>query len=213
MDICCDCINDLPWLGSCCGHCGMPLAEPDSAICGGCGAAAARGGSIDRCISALSYEFPVDRLVTGLKYRHRLECARVLGELLAIRLLEETGEPGFCLPDFIVPVPLHTRRLLKRGFNQAAEIARWVAQTLHIPRDFRLVRRVRNTPGQTGLSRSARLQNMHGAFSLAAPVAGARVALLDDVITTTATVAALADLLKRGGAREVQVWAAARTVR
>jgi ComF family protein len=117
------------------------------------------------------------------------------------------------LPDFIVPVPLHTRRLLKRGFNQAAEIARWVSQTMNIPRNFRLVRRVRNTPGQAGLSRRARLQNMHGAFSLAAPVAGARVALLDDVITTTATVAALANLLKQGGAREVQVWAPARTIR
>ena len=191
----------------------MPLAEPDSAICGGCSATPGSAGSIDRCVAALSYEFPVDRLVTGLKYRHRLECARVLGELLSIRLLEETSEPGFRLPDLIVPVPLHTTRLLARGFNQAAAIGRWVAQTLCIPIDFRHVRRVRNTPGQTGLSRLARLQNMHGAFSLAAPAAGARVALLDDVITTTATVAALADLMKDGGAAEVQVWAPARTIK
>ncbi len=190
----------------------MPLGCTDAGVCAGCASANSGSHAIDLCIAALSYEFPVDRLITGLKYRRQLPCARVLGELLTIRLLEETTRPGYRLPDVIVPVPLHPRRLLQRGFNQSAEVARWVAAELRLPLDFRLIRRTRDTPGQAGLSRAARLQNMHKAFSLAAPVAGTRIALLDDVITTSATVTALAQLCKRGGAREVQVWAAARTI-
>lgn len=193
-------------------HCAMPLGCGDSPICAGCESATGSLRVIDLCIAALGYEFPVDRLVTGLKYRRQLECARVLGELLAIRLLEETTRPGYSLPDVIVPVPLHPRRLLQRGFNQSAELARWAAAELGVPRDFRMIRRTRDTPGQAGLSRAARLQNMHKAFSLAAPVGGVRIALLDDVITTGATVAALAELCKRAGAKEIQVWAAARTI-
>jgi len=212
MDICADCLNDLPWLGNCCRHCGMPLTQTDSLTCGGCRAITNYSHSVDLCIAALSYEFPVDRFVTGLKYRHRPEFARVLGDLLAIRIQEESTRPDYRLPDAIVPVPLHPLRLLQRGFNQSAEIARWVAMTLQLPRDGRLVRRARNTPAQAGLSRAARLANIHRAFQLTAPVKGMRIALLDDVITTGATITALADLLKRAGALEIQVWAAARTV-
>lgn len=207
------CLDDLPWLGRSCKYCALPLGFADSGACAGCESANSRSPAIDLCIAALSYEFPVDRLVTGLKYRQQLPCARILGELLAIRLLEETSRPGYQLPDVIVPVPLHPRRLLQRSFNQSAELARWVAAELHLPQSVQLIRRTRDTPGQAGLSRTARLQNMHKAFSLTAPVKGARVALLDDVITTSATVTALAQLCKRGGAQEVQVWAAARTIR
>jgi ComF family protein len=212
MEICADCLNDLPWLGNCCSHCGMPLTVTDSLACGGCLAIKNDSHSVDLCIAALSYEFPVDRFITGLKYRHKPEFARVLGDLLAIRIQEESARPDYRLPDAILPVPLHPLRLLQRGFNQSAEIARWVAKTLQLPRAGRLVRRVRNTPAQAGLSRTARLANMHRAFQLTAPVKGMRIALLDDVITTGATITALAELLKRAGVLEVQVWAAARTV-
>jgi ComF family protein len=212
MEICPDCLHDLPWLGNCCKHCGLPLSQPDADICGGCLARPHDSHSVDLCIAALSYEFPVDRFVTGLKYRHRPEFARLLGDLLAIRLQEQAALPDYRWPDAIVPVPLHPLRMLHRGFNQSAEIARWVGATLQVPRDHRLVRRIRNTPAQTGQKRAARLQNMRQAFRLTAPVAGMRIALLDDVITTGATISALADLLKRAGVLEVQVWAAARTV-
>jgi ComF family protein len=213
MDICADCLNDLPWLGNCCRRCGMPLTLTDSLTCGGCRAITDCSHSVDLCIAALSYEFPVDRFVTALKYRHKPEFARVLGDLLAIRIQEQIARPDYRLPDAIVPVPLHPLRLLQRGFNQSAEIARWVTATLQVKRDDHLVRRMRNTPAQAGLSREARLQNMRRAFSLTKPVTGMRVALLDDVITTGATISALADLFKRAGAMEVQVWATAKTVR
>jgi ComF family protein len=211
MDICPGCIDDLPWLGAVCRHCGLPLQPGEAACCAACGAADSRALLVDRCIPALRYEFPVDYLVTGTKYQQRLPLARVLGELLTIRLREEVGEPGFELPDVIVPVPLHPWRLLRRGFNQSAEIARWVSAGLGVPRAFGLVRRIRNTRSQAGLSRTARLQNMRHAFELTATVAGLRIAVLDDVITTAATVTELARLLRAGGAQEVQAWAVART--
>jgi len=212
MEICPDCLNDLPWLGNCCRHCGLPLDQPAADICAACLSSADYPHSVDLCIAALSYEFPVDHFVTGLKYRHKPEFARLLGDLLAIRLQEQLTRPDYRLPNAIVPVPLHPLRLLQRGFNQSAEIARWVTATLQVTRDHGLVRRIRNTPAQTGQSRAARLHNMQQAFSLTKPVTGMRIALLDDVITTGATITALADLFKRAGASEVQVWTAARTL-
>ena len=164
------------------------------------------------CMAALAYEFPVDRLITALKYTHKIEYGRLLGELLAIRVHEQISERNFAMPDVIVPVPLHPRRLLRRGFNQAAEIARWVAREHRLPVMPGIVRRIRHTPAQAGLSRRARAGNVHNAFRLNGDVSGQRVALLDDVVTTAATTRELAGLLKQSGAAEVQVWAVARAI-
>lgn len=211
MDLCAGCLDDLPWLGLTCRHCAMPMSANLSPVCGQC-AQEACSQDVDFCSAALAYEFPVDRLITALKYMHKIEYARVLGELLAIRIYEQTDDGDFVPPDFIVPVPLHPWRLLQRGFNQAAEIARWVAREHALPINTRLVRRVRHTPGQASLSRSKRLDNVGGAFALVGNVANRRVALLDDVVTTAATTRELARLFKRAGAAEVQVWAVARAI-
>jgi len=211
MDLCIDCLDDLPWLGAGCRHCALPLPDASAAVCGRC----ARSGKlqdIDICVAALAYEFPVDRLITALKYIRKHEYARVLGELLAIRVHELVQTEGYVLPDIVVAVPLHPWRLLQRSFNQAAEITRWVAYRHHLLINTGLIRRVRHTPGQTGLKRSARLSNLRNAFTLTADVTDLRIALVDDVVTTTATTHALAQLLKRSGAAEVQVWAVARAI-
>jgi ComF family protein len=211
MDLCMGCLDDLPWLGVGCRHCALPLPDESTAVCGRC----ARSGKlqdIDICVAALAYEFPVDRLITALKYIRKIEYARVLGELLAIRVHELAQTEGYALPDMVVAVPLHPWRLLQRSFNQAAEITRWVAYEHHLPVNAALIRRVRHTPGQAGLKRSARLSNLHDAFSLTADVTNLRIALVDDVVTTAATIHALARLLKHSGAAEVQVWAVARAI-
>lgn len=211
MDLCTDCLEDLPWLGVTCRRCALPLPAESASLCGRC-AQASEPPAVDFCTAALAYEFPVDRLVTALKYMHRIEYARVLGELLAIRVHELLGLDQYVLPDLIMPAPLHPWRLLQRSFNQAAEIARWVAREHHLPVKTDLIRRVRHTPRQAGLSRAVRLGNMRGAFKLHGNVAQLRVAVLDDVVTTMATTRELARVLKRAGAAEVQVWAVARTV-
>jgi ComF family protein len=189
----------------------VPLPDESTSVCGRC----ARTGELqdlDICVAAVAYEFPVDRLITALKYLRKTEYARVLGELLAIRVHELVGTDGYVLPDMVVAVPLHPWRLLQRSFNQAAEITRWVAQEHHLQINTALVRRVRHTPGQAGLKRSARLGNLRDAFTLTADVSDLRIAVVDDVVTTVATAHALARLLKHAGAAEVQVWAVARTI-
>ena len=211
MDLCTDCLEDLPWLGATCRHCAVPLPDGNELLCGACARAGARR-DVDLCVAALAYEFPVDRLVTALKYQHKVEFARVMGELLSIRLHELAGEDHYQWPDCIVPVPLHPLRVLQRGFNQAAEIARWVAREHNLPVKTSLIRRIRHTQGQAGLSRRARSGNVHNAFVINANVSERRIALLDDVVTTAATTAELARLLKRAGAAEVQVWTVARAI-
>jgi ComF family protein len=216
IDICAACINDLPWLGNCCRHCALPLPEPAARVCGSClgagsGAAPPVNPPIDQCIAALAYEYPLDRLITGLKYHRKMLFARVLGELLAIRMHEALAAREVALPMQIVPVPMHRWRLAQRGYNQAEQIARWLAHEHGIPLTSGLIRRVRNTPPQTGKSRSARLRNIRGAFRVCGLVEQQRIALVDDVITTASTVREIARLLKHHGAAEVQVWAVART--
>ena len=217
MDLCIDCLNDLPWLGPACARCAQPLQDPaGSLICGACAGSAgnigqrAGRGDIDSTLAALAYDFPVGYLIAGLKYRRREYLARVLGELLAIRLFEAAADGQLLMPDVLVPVPLHTWREFRRGYNQAALLARAVGRELHLPVSTGLVRRVRNTPPQTGLSRSRRQRNLRGAFRARRLVDAPRIALIDDVLTTGATVREVAHTLRRAGAQSISVWCIAR---
>lgn len=157
--------------------------------------------------AALAYEYPVDRLVQGAKFHRRLHQARALGELLGMALAARPRPQP--VPELLVPVPLHARRLAERGYNQALEIARPVAERLGLVLAPSLARRVVATAAQTGLSRAARRRNLRGAF-VAGGCAGRRVAIVDDVITTGSTAAALLRALRRAGAAQVEVWAVAR---
>lgn len=186
LDFCVGCRNDLPWLGE------AGLAEHAN-------------GAI---VAALSYEYPVDRMLTGAKFHRQLHFARALGELLA----EVVEARRARLPDLLVPVPLHRHRLATRGYNQAVEIARPVAERLRIKPALSLCERRKPTAEQTGLSAAERRSNLRGAFVVQSPCAGARVAILDDVITTGSTTAALAEALRIAGAAYIEVWAVARTL-
>jgi ComF family protein len=153
------------------------------------------------------YDFPMDLLVQALKYDGALANARVLGRLLAQHLRSKP-----CAIDVIVPLPLHRERLRDRGFNQSYEIARFVSNELSIPVDSRALARVRDTAAQVGLPRAARAANVRGAFeTVAGRVAGRRIALLDDVVTTGSTTRAAAHALRAAGAASVVVWAVAHT--
>lgn len=205
--ICGGCQADLPWLGAVCPGCGVGL--PSGTGTGPCGCCGTRLPGHGAVIAPLTYEFPVDRMVTGAKFHRQLYFARALGELLGEFLAREAGDRP--RPDVLVPVPLHRGRLARRGYNQALEIARPVARRLGLPLSPRLVERIRGTPEQTGLTALQRRRNLRGAFRASAGCRGARVAVLDDVITTGSTVAALAGALRAAGAVSVEVWAPART--
>lgn len=136
-----------------------------------------------------------------------------LGELMSIYLRAARLRGGLSMPDVLVPVPLHRRRLARRGFNQAEEIARPLARMLQVPVLSHGCRRVVNTVEQTALSGAARRKNICGAFRIAADLGGTDAAIVDDVLTTGSTVAELAATLRSSGAAAVQVWAVARSMR
>lgn len=210
LNICAGCYADLPWIRHGCARCGLPMpAGMSEGVCATCLRGQPRAFRIR---SALVYEYPVDLMVAGAKFHRRMELACSLGELLAswVERQQSTGHLEY--PDALLPVPLHRRRFASRGFNQAVEICHPLGRMLGLPVAMRVCRRVRDSPAQTSLDERDRILNMRGAFRATCDLRGARVAVIDDVITTGSTAAACAGALLAAGAAEVEVWSAARTV-
>ncbi|SFS16427.1 comF family protein [Dyella sp. OK004] len=201
LDLCHACDADLPRNRSCCARCALPLPHA-AELCGEC---QRRLPPWDAAWAPFRYGWPLDRLESRFKFGADLAAGRTLSKLWAREFtsLEK--------PDLILPVPLHPKRLRQRGYNQALELARPLAAAWHVPMRSDILQRERDTAAQTELDRAARRRNMRGAFSLSASIAlPAHIALLDDVMTTGATLAECALRLKRAGVRRVDVWALAR---
>ena len=205
MDLCPACEADLPRTETSCYRCAADITAPGEPLCGHC---LKHPPPMQQTISALCYGPPLERLITDLKFHQKLVVARILGQLLGNHL----GKLGIDRPEALIPVPLHPRRLRERGYNQALEIARYVARRFQLPLDIDLCRRQRHTPPQSGLSAKQRHKNMRHAFALSRPCPYTHVAIIDDVITTGYTVRAMSALLRRHGAERVQVWSVARAM-
>jgi len=197
--LCAACLAELPALPEHCPQCALP--SPGGAPCGSCLNHPPR---FDATLALWRYEFPCDRLVQALKYRGRLALAGFFARRLAALLPPKV--------DLIVPMPLHPRRLAERGFNQALEIARGLARHLGRPIEPRGVLRVKDTLPQTQLPYEERAKNVRRAFLCKLDLSGARVAVVDDVMTTGATLNEFARALKRAGATRVENLVIARTV-
>ena len=197
--LCPACIAELPALAETCPRCALP--SPAAAVCGSC---LNHPPHFDATLALWRYEFPCDRLVQALKYRARLALAGFFARSLASRPIPEV--------DLIVPMPLHPKRLAERGFNQALEIARGLVRYRSRPIEPRGVLRVKDTLPQTGLPYEERAKNVRGAFLCELDLSGASVAVLDDVMTTGATLNELARALKGAGATRVENLVIARTV-
>lgn len=168
-------------------------------------------------ISAFRYADPVDQALKALKFSGDRRAARLLGTLLAVAVHGRHTAPE--LPDLLLPVPLHATRLAQRGFNQALLIARHAAHPLRRPIEIDWLTRVRATQPQTALHAAARRQNVAGAFVVASHLRARLrqrkircVALVDDVMTTGATLDAARTVLLEAGVREVQLWSVARAM-
>ncbi|OWQ87759.1 hypothetical protein CDN99_17775 [Roseateles aquatilis] len=176
-----------------------------------CGHCAARPPPLSHCVAALDYAFPWDQLLLALKFGERLELASLLAGRLSLALAHAQAVPV----DLIVPVPLSAERLRERGYNQAHELARRMHPPAGQQRQSRLcahtLLRVRHTDQQARLPLDERHGNLRGAFAVVKPVQGLRVAIVDDVMTSGATLHEAALALRRAGAADVQAWVAART--
>lgn len=200
--LCDPCTLELPWNDAACRRCARPMAAPGT--CPDCLRHAPR---FDAAWAAFRLQSPIRHGVHALKYHADFAQARLLGELMARRLVARSAP----LPTRLVPVPLHPLRLMRRGYNQAVEIARGIARCSGIALELDAAKRLRATEDQIGQSRAARRRNMRGAFAVRTDLAGQHVALVDDVMTTGATFDELARACRRAGAARIEVWAAART--
>ena len=200
-DLCAACGSELPYLVTACRRCAIPL--PRAGICGQC---QQRPHAFDMAWAAFDYQPPVDHLIQSLKFNGKFYAARLLGELMAERIVAAELD----MPQLLLPVPLHPSRLRQRGFNQALELARPLAHKLGLPVNPALCHRSRATVAQTGLDAQARRRNLKGVFEVKAPLVVSHVAIVDDVMTTGSTVEMLAKVLRRAGAARVDVWVCAR---
>lgn len=185
-----------------CPICALPALG--SQVCGAC---LQHPPAFDRTLAAFSYRFPVDRLLHAFKYSGNLALVEILAKPLA-RLAASHPKP-----DLLMPMPLHPGRLKERGFNQSLEIARPISRWLDIPLAADACRRTRDTPPQAGLKWKERRRNVRGAFACDLDLCGRKIAVLDDVMTTGATLNEISRVLKGRGASEVSVWVVARTLK
>lgn len=200
--LCAPCWRDLPRLPSPrCPTCARPTSSGE--ICGAC---LKSPPSFERCRAALVYAPPADILIQRLKYNGELTLAGLLADLLMPELDRED------LPQAILPMPLHPSRLKERGFNQAVEIGRRLSQRLGIHLLLADCQRIRNTPAQVGLDYAARQRNLRGAFVCSQTLRGKHIALLDDVMTSGASLDALAQAARLAGASRIEAWVVARTL-
>ncbi len=207
---CLACWPDLAFITApLCAICGTPFAHDRGAdaLCGACLAAPPRFASAR---AALVYGGPARRVLLALKHGDRQHLARVM----APHMLRAAG--GMLDPQvLLVPVPLHWRRLWRRGFNQAALLAQALGRLSGAAVAVDALRRVKPTPASIGMGRAARAANVRGVFKVPDHniVRGRRILLIDDVLTTGATAEACARQLRRAGAAEVHVLTFARVVR
>ncbi len=206
-----------------CAACAADLLRLPAEVCPRCAQPTPRGETCGRCLAhppafdaahaVYRYAFPLDRLIQSFKYGHRLALAPYFGSQLAAL----AASPGALLnseapADVIVPLPLHGERLRQRGLNPALELARPVARALRVPIDATSCRRTRDTAAQADLAWRERIANVRNAFSCSADYSGRHIVLVDDVMTTGASLDECARTLKLHGAARVSALVLARAL-
>ena len=199
-DLCAACKAALPWQGPACPRCALP--QPGGNPCDTCRQSPP---PLQAVHAVFDYAFPLDRLLPRLKFHRDLAAGRVLVQCMLDRLRIVPR------PAAIVPVPLHPARLRRRGYDQALELARPLARALQLPLLHDVLRRTKATSAQSRLDADARQRNLRDAFHIDAdtPLPG-HVVLVDDVMTTGATLHSAAHALRNAGVQRVDAWVCAR---
>ena len=200
--ICPGCLNDLAFNTEACPACAKPSTA--SKICADC--LNQPWISIDNTWALFQYRYPVNQIIQHLKFKQGIDVANFLGSMLA-ELFISTGT---ILPDSVIPVPLHSSRLISRGYNQSVELSRSLSKQLGVDLDTVTCKRVRATLPQTDLPVKKRKQNVRNAFSVSEKISYSHVLLVDDVITTGSTINELARTLRHAGVKKIDVLACTR---
>ena len=206
--VCKACLNDLPWHPkTSCPQCGL---SSSSMVCGSC---LNSPPDFDVTKAVFLYAYPVDAMMLRYKYGNMLNLGDTFGEFLAEKTVLENHFKNI---DLIIPMPMHPQRLKERGFNQALEIAKVLCKNHKEKLDYKSVERQTLTPPQASLPLKERVKNIKGAFKVntdkLGKLQGKRIAIVDDVMTTGASLNELAKTLKKAGASHVECWVIARTL-
>lgn len=214
ISLCEGCRDDLPIVEHACKTCALPMEyDAKSNVCGQC---IGQNPSADYAINLFHYENPIDYLIAQMKFQQQLSAAAVLADLFKNHLETlknnrmENSQFDHGMPDAILAMPLHSKRLAKRGFNQSLEIIKPAAKSLGIPILLDLVSRSKHTKAQSNLNKQQRIKNVSGCFTLLAKPNYSHIVIVDDVVTTGASTNELAKLLKKSGVAKVGVWSLAR---
>ncbi|MEO7621888.1 MAG: ComF family protein [Gallionella sp.] len=199
---CAACDAALPYFNA--AHCPIcALPTPRGEVCGHC---LAQPPLFARTTAMFGYSFPLDKLIQGMKYGEQLALAHAFAKKLAQRIDRNH------LPDYLIAMPLHPAKLRERGFNQSLLLAATLARELKLKLLPHACQRVRDTPPQSALPWKERKKNVRNAFSCNINLTGKRVVLVDDVLTTGASLNALAEAVSKKGAIEISAWVVARTL-
>jgi len=212
-NLCPTCSQDLPLIKQPCRHCGVETAQSVSPLL--CGACTLKKPVFHQCVAVMSYASPADKLISQFKFNANFAAGLALGEILAQEFKRHCECHGY--PDVIVPIPLHQARLQERGFNQALELAKQLSFLTGTPVLNKVLTRIKNTLPQTEIKRAGlRKSNLKKAFAcidLHNEAGVKHIALVDDVVTTGATLSEAARALFIGGAEKVDCFCVARATR
>lgn len=202
--VCQPCQQELPWHAApFCQQCALPLPTAHPKVCGQC---IKQAPAFTKTNAVFRYAFPIDRILQAYKYQERLAVADFFGR----NCIEQVSKPT--LIDCLIPMPLHPSRLKNRGFNQSLEIARVLSKSWDLPLDQHSCQRIKNTPPQASLKLKDRIKNMNNAFECHGQFDGQHILVIDDVMTTGASLNALAKSILKAGAASVNCLVMARTV-
>jgi len=214
-NLCAQCRIDIPWSKNACNLCAEYIESiglDGHHICITC---LQEPPLYTRTVCAFDYLAPISGLINQFKHQHNLAAGRLLTACLSQTIFENIAQGNIILPQLIIPVPLHKRRLRERGFNQAQFIATGLSQSLNLRINTKLCHRSGYQAPQQGQTRRQRLENMAGIFQIRSTEVDQKVnniAIVDDVMTTGATAQALSTKLINawGGPLDIQVWCVAR---
>ncbi len=203
LGYCSQCYADLPFIEHSCQQCGQPF----SGLSDHCGKCLSSPPTFDQCFCPFEYASPISDDICRLKYGDQPQISRQLASLF----LNELQQYGLVRPQALVAVPMHPAKLRERGFNQSIQLAKQLGKALDIPVLQGILAKTTITPRQATQTLTQRKTNVAGSFSIQESVPYQHVAIVDDVVTTGATVEEISKILKKNGVDYIQVWGIART--